>query len=67
MNLEKKSIVGLKQEIEDSRPRLEGATSWKPCEICDIYSLQEIGIIPGQGCREHVYECIICGYTDSHT
>lgn len=61
-------IRNLESEINAARPVLPNAnTSIGVCKKCDIYSMQYSGFTPGQGERRRWYECLLCGYEDSHT
>lgn len=56
----KNKIGGLEKQIENARPKLDGASML--CDKCDIVSMKYTRMVPGQGEREQWYECITCGY-----
>ena len=62
-----KKINELNSEIKQARPKIEGLDNMMACKNCDIYSMEYQGIVPGQGGRTHVYECVICGYEGRHS
>ena len=58
-------IGKLEAQLRSEKPRLDDAS--RECPACDIISMVYDHMVPGQGMREHLYKCRICGYEAYNT
>ena len=55
----------LEEEIDNSRPFVEGCDSSIKCDNCDIYSMKFVGSTPEPD-RENFYKCVICNHEQKY-